>query len=145
MTTERSSMSFREKSAWISFACFVIVGGIYFGNVARILAGRAHLHDPTFFFSLLMALIVSEIVLHALAAARSPGDARTPRDERELLIGLKATRTAFVVLLLGAIASIGTLHLGVGRWEMAQCILLAVVLAELAKFATEIVLYRRDA
>jgi archaellum biogenesis protein FlaJ (TadC family) len=145
MTNQRPPMSFREKSAWTSFISLAIVFGIYFWNTARILARRPAVSDFTLFFSLLVALIVVEIVLHLLIAIRSPKDARAPKDERERLIELKATRTAFFVLMVGALASIGTMHLRAGTWEMAHAVLLAIVVAELARFGKQIILYRRDA
>jgi hypothetical protein len=56
---------------------------------------------------------------------------------------MKATRLAFPVLLVGAFAAIGTLHLDVGRWEMAHVMLFAIVVAELTRFGTQIVYHRR--
>ena len=47
-------------------------------------------------------------------AIQSPREARTPKDERERLIDMKAARLAFPVLLVGAFAAIGALHLDVG-------------------------------
>jgi len=46
--------------------------------------------------SLFAALIVAEVALHLFIAKRSPKEARTPKDERERLIELKATRIAKV-------------------------------------------------
>ena len=99
-------MSFREKSAWISLLLLFGLGGIYFGNFARILAGQHALSDLHLFFALIVALIVAEVALHVAIAIRSPQDARTPRDERERLIDLQATRIAFYVLLVGAVPPI---------------------------------------
>ena len=65
------------------------------------------------------------------------------------LPGLKAAQKGeFIIvtmLIAGAFASIGTVHLRAGRWEMMQATLFAIVLAELSKFGSQIVLYRRDA
>ena len=151
MDNQRPPLSFREKSAWISLASLLIAFGIYFWDFARILAG----HEPLapmvpLFFSLLAALIIAEVVLHLLIAFRSPKDARTPKDERERLIELKATRIAFFVLLAGALLSIWTMHLRLedprdGTWLMAHCVLFSLVAAGLVKFGSQIVLYRRDA
>ena len=139
-------MSFREKSAWISLTCFVTVFGLYFWYFTRVLLG---LDDralaPSRFFYLILVLVVAEIVLHIVIAISSPKDARTPKDEREQLIDLKAARVGFRVLLVGALVSIATMHHGAGVWVMSNSVLLAVVVAELAKFTTQIVLYRRDA
>jgi len=139
-------MSFREKSAWISFFCLVAFGGFWFRNMIRIEVYHVRQPNPMLaFFSLLGALILSEIVLHIVIAVRDPKEARTPKDEREQLIDLKAARVAFYVLMAGAWLSIGTLHLHFDRLRIADSVLGAIIVAELVKYATQIALYRRDA
>jgi lysylphosphatidylglycerol synthetase-like protein (DUF2156 family) len=144
-------MSYREKSAWISLGSLLIVFGIYFWDVARVLAGRTPLAAPApLFFSLVAALIVAELVLHLVLSIQLPKEARTPRDEREWLIELKATRIAFFVLIAGSLLSIWTLHLrlhdrGDHAWVMAHCVLFFLVAAGIVKFGLQIVMYRRDA
>ena len=149
MSDPPAPMSFREKSAWISFVLLVVVFGSYFTYIAMVLAGLAR-NRFALFLVVAAAFVVAEITLHVVVAVRSPNDARTPRDEREQLIELKATRTAFYVLLISAFGSIGTVHLRLSDpddrlWLMMQAILFSIVFAEAVKFAREIVLYRRDA
>lgn len=137
-------MSFREKSAWISFVSILLVFSIYFARVVRVLiAGEDR--DPLFhlFIVLVLGLVVLEVVLHIAIAIQSPREARTPKDERERLIDLKATRIAFPVLLVGALSAILPVHLGGTRGQMADAMLFAVVLAELVKFGAQIVYHRR--
>lgn len=139
-------MSFREKSAWISFVAIFVIFGFYFARVAGVVfAGHSAQGLGRLFFVLVCGLVLVEVVLHVAVAAWSPHDARTPKDERERLIELRATRLAFPVLLGGALAAIGTMHLSAGRWEMAHAVLLAIVAAELVRFGAQIVYYRRDA
>ncbi|HEY2905866.1 MAG TPA: hypothetical protein VGJ29_08180 [Vicinamibacterales bacterium] len=139
-------MSFREKSAWISFCSVLLFGAIWFRSVILTEVYHARQGDPMVaFFSLVGALILTEIVLHIAIAVRDPKEARTPKDERERLIDLKAARVAFYVLMAGAWLSIGTLHLNFDRLRIADTVLGAIIVAELVKFATQIVLYRRDA
>jgi hypothetical protein len=139
-------MSFREKSAWISFFCVLVFGGFWFRSVVRLeVYHRREANPMLVFFSLLGALILTEIVLHIAIAARDPKEARTPKDEREKLIDLKAARVAFYVLMAGAWLSIGTLHLNFDRLRIADSVLGAIIVAELVKFGTQIALYRRDA
>jgi hypothetical protein len=135
-------MSFREKSAWISLLLILVVFGPYFWLVARSFSGQTHVHGGTQFL-LILVFVVLEIVLHVAIAAQSPRDARAPKDEREDLIDLKATRTAFYVLLGGTLISIFTLHFPVNAWTLAQFVLFSVVVAELVKFASQIVFFRR--
>ena len=136
-------MSFREKSAWISFVSIALVFFTYFAKVVFVPAGRRSGDSFHVFLVLLAALVVLEVVLHVAIALQSPRAARTPKDERERLIDMKATRLAFPVLLVGAFAAMGTMHLDAGRWVMAHVMLFGVVLAELTRFGAQIVYHRR--
>jgi hypothetical protein len=139
-------MSFREKSAWISFVLIFIFGALWLRNVLRVEFYGLRQDPMKFFFAILLALIVAEISLHIAIAIQSPRDARTPKDEREKLIDLKASRVAFYVLMIGAWLSLGTLHVpGSNRAMMAQALMGTIIIAVLTRFATQIVLYRRDA
>ena len=135
-------MSFREKSAWISVILILAVFGPYFWFVGRSFAGATHVHGGTQ-FALILLFVVLEIVLHVAIAIQSPRDARAPKDEREDLIGLKATRTAFYVLFGGALLSIFALHFPINAWTLSQFVLFSIVVAELVKFASQIVFFRR--
>jgi len=135
-------MSFREKSAWISVVLIVLVFGPYFWLVGRSLAGAGHVHGGTQ-FALITLFFALEVVVHVAIAVRSPGDARAPKDEREVLIDLKATRTAFYVLFAGTLISIFTMHFRVTVWMLSQFVLFSIVVAELVKFARQITLFRR--
>jgi len=140
-------MSFREKSAWISFFCLLVVGGGWLWSVIRVeVYGGRQSHPMGVFFVQLAVLVVLEIGLHVAIAIQSPRDARTPKDERERLIDLKASRVGFYVLMVGAWASIATMHLpGSNRFMMAQAMMGSIIIAVLTRFATQIALYRRDA
>ena len=135
-------MSFREKSAWISLVLILLVFGPYFWLVGQSLVGRTHVHGGTQ-FALILLFVVLEIVVHIAVAIQSPRDAEAPTDEREDLIDLRATRMAFYVLFGGALMSIFTLHFPVNVWTLSQFVLFSIVIAELVKFASQIVFYRR--
>ena len=137
-------MSFREKSAWISFVSILVIFGAYFWRVARVLHG-----DDNFPFefavAFLVAFVLVEIAAHAVVAFQTPKDVRAPKDERERLIEMRATRVAFQVLVLGALGGVGTMHLTQSVWVMSQAVLLAIVVAELVKFGGQILYFRRGA
>lgn len=139
-------MSFREKSAWISFFSILLVFGIYFGAVGMAMTGRIDYSDVVrMFFKLVALFVLLQIVLHVLVASRAPREALAPKDEREKLIGLKADRLAAYVLSVGVFASIFPIHLGADARDLAHAMLLAFVIAELATYGTAIALHRRDA
>ncbi|MEZ5416037.1 MAG: hypothetical protein R2708_01670 [Vicinamibacterales bacterium] len=139
-------LSFREKSAWISFLSILGVFTPFFWTSYQRLNGAVDGRTAvSTAFGLLVLFVVLEIVLHVALALWSPREARTPKDERERLIELRATFIAFHVLVVGALAGVATLHLTRSAWIIQQVVLLAIVVAELVKFGAEIVLFRRDA
>jgi len=139
-------MSFREKSAWITFVLVLAVFALWLTNVIRVeFFGLRHGNPMLFAIGLLTIFIVAEIVLHVAIALQSPAEARAPKDERERLIDLKASRVGFYVLAAGAWLSVGSMHIRFNTLFVAQNVMGALFIAELVKLATQIVLYRRDA
>jgi hypothetical protein len=137
-------MSFREKSAWISFITILVVFGAYFWIVSQEMAGTVG--DRTAFkieVGLIVAFIVLEVVLHVALAMQAPSEARAPRDERERLIEMRSTRVAFQVLVVGALACVGMIHITRSAWAITQHVLLAVVVAQLVRFGGQIIYFRR--
>ncbi len=140
----KNGMSFREKSAWISFVTILLVFGAYFWNVRQVLAGNVEFGAAfKVEVGLLVAFVVIEIVLHAALAMQAPNEARAPRDEREWLIEMRSTRVAFQVLVVGALACVGLIHITRNAWGIAQHVLLAVVVAQLVRFGGQIFYFRR--
>lgn len=139
-------MSFREKTAWISFVSMLLVFGIYFTAVGLAMAGRLEYSQAfSWFIQLVFAFVALRVVLRLIVAKRAPLDAKVPADEREKLIGLKADRVSGYILAAGVFVAIFTLHLGAGRRELAHAVLLAFAISQLAKHAAVIALHRRDA
>jgi hypothetical protein len=139
-------MSFREKSAWISFVSLLLLVLAFF------IVHHHHPHDAQghdLINPLHMALAVFggffllQVVLHLIVAARAPKDARTPKDERERLIELRAARIGFYALVVGDLLAMALFHLHGNAVALMNSVLFAILLAWLIKLGTEIVLYRR--
>lgn len=140
-------MSFREKSAWITLITLIVL------SVAFVL----HLPWPWtlrpepggFIFHVLMlaigTFIAVEIIAHIIIAIWSPRDAKTPKDEREILIELKSTRiAAFVYSFLSLGSLFVALHLVFANViGIAYLVLISFVIAEIIKYAMRIFYYRR--
>ena len=109
-------MSFREKCAWISFVLLVLLA-----------AG----------FALL------QVLLRVIVARQAPKEARTPKDERERLIDLKASRIGFYALVAGVLLSMLLVHVHGNPWTGLESMVLAVLVSWAIKFASEIVYYGR--
>src|SRR5262245_20688121 len=114
-------MSFREKSAWISFVSLLIVCVFYLWNFARVMAGWAP-PGVAFRASLwaIIVFVVADVLLHIVLRLQSPADARTPKDERERLIDMKASQLAFPVLMIGALGTVGMMHVTTKGWVISH-------------------------
>ena len=129
-------MSFREKSAWITLTAILLVSITYFLLIPA--AQRVH-----GFAYCVAAFVVIEIVGHLVVFARSPKDARTPKDERERLIDLRAIRTAAYVYVIGSFAAVATLHHGASVVDVGNGVLIAFIAAEIVNYTARIVYHRR--
>jgi len=130
-------MSFREKCAWISFVLLllVLVGVAAGGHV-----GVAGFH---YFLSLLIGFALLQVALRLIIKWQAPKDARTPKDEREELIDLKAARIGFYSLVAGVLLAMLAVHVHGNPWSGLHTMVLAVLLAWAIKLGAEIVYYRR--
>jgi hypothetical protein len=135
-------MSFREKSAWISVVSLAAIYAVYFWSVFRSGARTGGFH----YVGLLETVVALAVVQTALMIAVSvfaPKEARAPRDERERLIDLKATRFAYFVLA-GSVAC-ACFFRGFPRPVIfdANALLFILVVAEILRSGCQIVQYRR--
>ena len=120
-------LTFQEKSLWLSLTATVAVYAAY---VARALG-------------LIEAVVLLVIVMIAgnvvLAVHRRP----EPRDERDRRFATLAARNAYYVLSAAGFGALGVAALSLGAFWTAHALLLALVLAEITKGASQLVYYRR--
>jgi hypothetical protein len=155
------AVSFREKLAWLSFIANALVFGAYFLTVAgRFLDGTLHGAELIGLFvaaaALLTIIHVSAAIMLALSSLRG---ANARADDREQLIELKSGRIGGYVLAVGVmIVALGAPLIGyltaampatdpsfAAAMLMANGILFALVMGELADALSQIVRYRMDA
>ena len=155
-------MAFREKTAWISLFITLLIWGLYFADLMPDLGlGQVDIGRTLGkFLSSVVLVVLLQIVLTVAIAVWSPKDADAPADERERLIEFRSASQAYhvlsvllVVAVLGAPALVlyhahrfGTdPGLAATVMPMANGVLLALVLAEVCRSASQIVQFRRDA
>jgi len=134
-------MAFQEKLAWIACLTTLVAAAWLFSPMLT--AG-----EPT--AARLVAAVVVQTMLATIlataAAATSPKAAGQPPDEREKSIDQSATRNGYLVLvclIVGVIA--GGLFLGWTAAGTALAALAAFMAAEIVRYASQIVSYRRGA
>ncbi len=136
---------FRVKSAGVSLVIILIVGLYYLANVLPMLSSAATVPDGA--LSLVVttvALVIGiEVVLQiVLFIGAGQVEDRTAGDE---IVTARASRNAYSVLTVGVFATFGSLFFGYSPFQMGSILLLAFVLAEVVKFGSQIVYYRRSA
>jgi hypothetical protein len=134
-------MPFREKSAWVTLMAILLVSALFLLHAPRLS------HPGPWDFRVILACIGAFVVIETAAylvlRLRYPEDARTPIDERERLINLKATRLASGCYVVGSFLAVLTLHHGASAVMIGYFIVLAFVIAEIVKYGARIVYYRR--
>ena len=143
LETWRYFMSFREKSAWITLILMLLVSVIYFLHVPLTLVPPPNSWMLRALVYCIIIFIVIELIAHLVLFLRYPKDARTPKDEREILIDLKATRIAAYVYVLGSFLAVWTIHIGANQITVGNGVLLAFVIAEIINYSARIYYYRR--
>ncbi len=133
-------MTFREKSACISVLSMSGIYGLYFWSAIH--GGGFHFGR---FVGAVVALVVVQIVLTIAVAVFSLRDAQAPRDEREKLIELRATRIAYAGLATGVLLACVLGALDPPIVFNPNALLFILVCAEILRAAAQIVEYRRGA
>ena len=93
-------MSFREKSAWVTLIAILLVFALFVLHAPRL--SHPGISDFHVLVACIGAFILIETVAYLVLRLRYPEDARTPIDERERLINLKATRLASGCYVVGS-------------------------------------------
>jgi len=144
-------MGFREKIDWLTLVA--LVGG--FGWYATALVRASHAagesidHGPGMWtalgllFGVVVAITVWMVAATAVLAIRDPDAARAAADERDRLFRLRAAQLGYVVLILGVGGVFAAAHLGHSLFFVLNVLLAAVVIAEIARVARTLWLYRR--
>ncbi len=137
-------MPFREKLAWISLFSMSLIYGVYFWSVMHAWPQTGHFNFGNL-LSTVIALVVVQVVLTVAVAIATPKEAKAPKDERERLIELKATRVAYA----GLATSIA-LACFFGTFDPpivfnTNALLFVLVTAELLRSGCQIIQYRRSA
>jgi hypothetical protein len=92
-----------------------------------------------------IALIVVQIVLHVVVAIAAPKEAKAPRDEREKLIELKATRIAYSGLATSIAFARFFGALDPPIVFNTNALLFILMTSELLRTSCQIIQYRRSA
>jgi hypothetical protein len=135
-------MPFREKTAWIAVVSMTLICGNYFWSVLSRPHGGSQF---TGLLGTIIALVVVQVVLTVVAAIFAPNDAKAPRDEREKLIALRASRAAYAGLATGVAMACFFGALTPPLVFNTNALLFVLVTTEIMRCSCLIIQYRRGA
>ena len=138
-------MSFREKSAWITLITVLVCFGVYFGSIVTGLVRPYGLHSLHLLLVCIVALVVLQLGLGAIAARTTPRDGKAPRDEREILIQARSHTIGYYLLMVLVLDLGIPAHTGMGVFVMMNVVVLDIVLAVVVVAIAQIVMFRRGA
>lgn len=140
-------MSFREKSQWVVLVTVATVYGGYFIEVLPPQGADVAAVDLARFAGAALLLVALQIAAHVALAihARRELERGVQEDERDRMIGLRASRLSGFMLASGAFAALATGVLIPGNFAFVHVLLGALVLSQLCEAAMQVILYRRGA
>lgn len=141
-----STISYRERVAWVSLAAFTLPYIPYFAWL-RFKAGPVA-DMPVLQLVLPFALAAgSSAVLYGLGRLwlwlRFRDDARLPLDERDRAIARRSLSVAYGILIAGMIVVGGLMPFSRAGWEIVHPTVAFILLAEIVNHGTTVWLYRR--
>ena len=133
------AISVRHKSALLTLFSLAIIFAFYF---ARVATGVSPAATMGLLIEVVIALVVVQIVGHALIAGTA-SDRYTRMDERERSIDRRATAVGYHLLIGSALCAAVTGYFGFGTADMANAILLAIVICECVRQTAFLFLHHR--
>lgn len=144
------NLSFREKSIWVMSAGLLLASVIYAYAVSSVnhamqtdvpWQAMRILPPMVFLFAVAVGLLtVFAVIAHVVLAVADP---KGGEDERDRKIALKGAQWGGVVLAAGVFSALCVAVASTGNFWFSHVLLGFWVLAQLAEYLTQIVLYRR--
>lgn len=139
------SMTFQEKSLWVSLVGLVLAfGGYFYSAFATMLPTRAAKdvlpQHAGLFIAATLVLVVILVAGHVVMALL---DRRTDADERDRSIELRGGKYGSYVLAAGVFLALCTAPVTQGNAVMAHVLLGSWVLAQGVEIISQLVIYRR--
>ncbi len=134
--------SSEERSVWVQLVSTVVVLGGYFVIALRMMSNGIDMlvaYVPLFAGAVILLVLV--VIAGSIAVALA--SKREGRDERDRLISWRAESNSGWILAAGVLTGITAMILAVDNVRVAHLLLLSLLLSEVAKYALQLVYYRR--
>jgi hypothetical protein len=136
-----AKLTSEERRLWLSFVSTVVIFGYYL--VRALTIGEGHPGELLGLFISVVVLQVAVAIVGEVVMVLRGRELPQRRDERDRKIALRAARNAYYVLIGGVWCALAAALLPVGAFWYGHVLLVGFVVAELARFGSQLVYYRR--
>ena len=136
---------FRVKSAGVSLVIVLAIGSYFIANLLTVLPSDQAIPDGA--LSLTIITIVLIVVVEAtlqIVLFIGAGRIEDP-SEHDTTVTAKAARNAYLMITVGIFATFASMFADFTPFEMGSLLMCTFLLAEIIKFASQIVYYRHSA
>jgi len=134
---------FRVKSAVVSLISVLAIGAYFVSNLLALLPSDELVPDGVLSITIvtIMLIVIVEVILQAvlfIGAGRI--EEQSKQDE---VVAAKASRNAYHVLTIGVFTTFTSMFADFTPFEMGILLMITFLIAEMVKFASQIVFYRQ--
>jgi uncharacterized membrane protein len=134
--------SFEEKSVWVQLACTLLgVAAYVFMAAGLFREGATSLPAFAACFGVSVSLIVVAMIVGHVAVALASRHENP--DERDRLVAWKASHRSAWLLVVGIMAALMGMLLGIAEVWVAHALLVSLYLAQIMAYVLQLVYYRR--
>lgn len=136
---------FHIKSAGVSLVVILAIGSYFFANWLTLLPGEQAVPDGAISLTIITIILIA-VVQATLQIVLFIGAGKIEEEaEQDKAIGAKAARNAYLVMNIGVFATFASMFADFTPFEMGGLLMGAFFLAEITRFASQIMVYRHSA
>lgn len=139
------NVPFRVKSAGVSLVVILAIGSYFIASLFTLLPSEQAVPEGTLSLTIITIVLIA-VVEATLQIVLFIGAGRVEdQTEQDHTATARAAHNAYLVLTIGAFATFASMFANFTPFEMGSLLMGAFLLAEIVKFASQIVYYRRSA
>ena len=143
--TQEINAPFHIKSAGVSLVVILAIGSYFIANLLTLLPTEQAVPDGAISLTIITIVLIA-IVQAVLQIVLFIGAGKIEEEaEQDKAIGAKAARNAYLVMNIGVFATFASMFADFTPFEMGGLLMGAFFLAEITRFASQIMYYRRSA
>ena len=142
--TQEINAPFHIKSAGVSLVVILAIGSYFIANLLTLLPSEQAVPDGAISLTIITIVLIA-VVQSGLQIVLFIGAGKIEEEaEQDKVVSAKAARNAYLVMNIGVFATFVSMFADFTPFEMGGLLMGAFFLAEITRFASQIMYYRRS-